>query len=74
MSADRKDGGAAFPITDDVRGTDLRYKDCHGMSLRQWYAGQALSSGDCHHGAMQHDARARWAYRQADAMIAEGEK
>jgi len=63
------DGGAAFPSQE---GTAY----WHGMSLREWYAGQALvgiipldGAADCTPAEVAHDA-----FQYADAMIAEGEK
>lgn len=71
----RNDGGQAFPRTP----TDL-YDGHAGMTLRQWYAGQALS-GMLAHGMgpnspwVDHPpSAARWAYELADAMIAEDDK
>lgn len=75
------DGGPAFPPTFGLSG-DIGT----GMSLRDWFAGQALTSlaeidpslpGE----APQHnyvwpaperlaERRAKWAYLQADAMLA----
>ena len=63
---DRHDGGPAFPLavtTDSV--------DYHGMSLRDWFAGQAM-----HKGVVNGDWdssiqwRAKCAYQMADAMLA----
>lgn len=60
MSA--KDGGFAFPTAEGAY---------EGMRLRDWFAGQALPS---HAGEFQPEAAAVWAYRYADAMLAEREK
>ena len=69
MTGQPKDGGPAFPIeTAELLG--------RGMTLRDWFAGQALnaafsSSWDAD---LTVDANARvsavWAYAIADAMIA----
>jgi len=38
------------------------------LTLRQWYAGQALASGLCPH-VYEFDAVAGWCKRMADALI-----
>lgn len=67
----KDDGGSAFPVAPNIDG--MFYE---GMTLRQWYAGQALVGmgnwwpnipGD-------YEAKAYWAFAMADAMIAEGKK
>lgn len=78
MSDETKDGGPAFPTDDYVpfpAGGGHRVRT-GGMSLRDWFAGQALAgliaagapraSGP---GAIAHDA-----YLFADAMLKEREK
>ena len=60
-----KDGGPAFPVPE----TDTNYFD-GGMTLRQWYAGQALAGIDVN-GNRPNDL-AKELFRVADAMIAEG--
>jgi len=67
------DGGPAFP----VETTATPYAP--GMSLRDWFAGQALvSMGDRQwngdHSGTGTEKQARAAYRIADAMIAECDK
>lgn len=65
----------AFPhVRPDGGGTS-------GMSLRDWFAGQALAGISAHptgpHKMMGEGARqahARWAYAAADAMLAERAK
>lgn len=61
----KKDGGPAFPIyTPDMNvGDDAG----PGMSLCDWFAGQALPSFIERHGP---DSAAVEAYRYADAMLA----
>ena len=60
-----EDGGPAFPRA----ASELNY-DAEGMSLRDWFAGQALAgllaSGpyDCGPSGIAHDA-----YQIADAML-----
>lgn len=64
MSA--QDGGAAFPMLGNV-GHNSDWMIEHGMSLRDWFAGQALQRligyGDPDNTAWE-------AYRHADAMLA----
>jgi len=74
MSEKTNDGGAAFPCAHQ------RYDHNEGMSLRDWFAGQALGGilafpwklkGD----ETKHpDVVAELAYIMADAMLAEREK
>ena len=63
-------GGAAFP-TLDHKGHALVCRE-FGMSLRDWFAGQALvgicANPDTGNGDEQ--KQARWAYQAADAMLA----
>lgn len=64
------DGGYAFPVP----GTERNYPE-FGMSLRDWFAGQALA-GLCAN-PNNHNIQevcARIAYAQADAMLAERQK
>lgn len=72
----RNGGGPAFP-------TDPRFQHgtgYDGMSLRQWFAGQALAGYIAHLGYRDISAGSyvdecvSEAYRFADAMIAEGSK
>ena len=72
----KNDGGAAFPVPpmNVTKGGDM-YEPTPGMSLRDWFAGQALASmtrflPDVWN---EHDA-GRIAYVIADAMIAERSK
>ncbi len=63
MSAKINDGGPAFPVNAEIyNGTGL----C-GMTLRDWFAGQALTRLAFEH---KPNAAASWAYQYADAMIA----
>ena len=81
------DGGLAFPgetlVKNGMHSTTKVYNP--GMSLRDWFAGQALLSdpgnnpnlpGDPANTSRWPDAkdlaerRAKWAYHQADAMLA----
>jgi hypothetical protein len=44
MSAPNSDGGPAFPIpTKEVDDAELGLRVSHGMTLRDWFAGQALA-------------------------------
>ena len=71
-------GGLAFPgriwAGKDALGND-QYEPQPGMSLRDWFAGQALmgvlADPNCGHDLGR---TAEWAYMCADAMIAEREK
>ena len=56
-----KDGGPAFPI--------LR-SDQPGMTLRDWFAGQALAGLLANGGAQFWEGDAQNAYAAADAMLA----
>jgi len=65
-------GGPAFPFT-ERDGNGEHYHSHGGMTLRDWFAGQALagmlaSEGD--EGGYQPDVAADRAYRVADAMLA----
>lgn len=80
MTDQHKDGGPAFPT-----GLTAGHYSQEGMTLRDWFAGQALAS-IAHENpnlpddnASRHDwpspaelamRRAVWSYLQADAMIA----
>jgi hypothetical protein len=67
MSTEAKDGGPAFPVHDD-----MMYPTHPGMTLRDWFAGQALASA----GSSSLDAVriANACYERADAMLAAREK
>lgn len=65
---DKPTGGSAFPHSDPVRGA------FSGMSLRDYFAGQALA-GLCATGESDTpSAYAQVAYAMADAMFAERSK
>jgi len=79
-----KDGGPAFPVTADVL-TDFSISTGNrrmtGMSLRDWFAGQAAAGISEHdagpkarEGETVAQAHARWSYQIADAMLAERAK
>lgn len=83
------DGGPAFPrvgyeFESAVRGDMIWGDGCPGMSLRDWFAGQALGSiswkmwfeknPSALDGPSFADELARCAYLIADAMLAEPQK
>ena len=74
MTTDRiNHGGPAFPSEGEGHGNPKYHSP--GMTLRDWFAGQALagllaeSMHDCGPEGIAHDC-----YLYADAMIAAGEK
>lgn len=79
MTITSKDGGPAFPTHDADPGTDPRSQTLSGgMSLRDWFAGQALAGilAGGFAGTIPHDDingggdAAFFAYQYADAMLA----
>lgn len=75
MSALTDAGGPAFPT--DEYYNERRYACTPGMTLRDYFAAQALTAYWCdpHDMAAPHDRSvtdaAAFAYRQADALIAQ---
>ena len=81
-----KDGGPAFPVQDQVN--EWGYAMQPGMSLRDYFAGQALvgigswypddvnlrKDRVWYTDTEKMTLRAKWAYNQADAMLAAREK
>ena len=77
MSEQINDGGPAFPhgplgdsITFDDGRTSHQWPACAGMSLRDWFAGQALQGILA--GTLNGDKPENWAkaaYQVADAML-----
>ena len=68
----KNDGGPAFPCSPtQILGCDY----ASGMSLRDWFSGQALKGLLAYQGRMgtAYD-RSEWAFEQADAMIKERER
>ena len=67
--SDHNDGGAAFPVP----GLGMAHR---GMSLRDWFAGQALMSlrETINNSFESADTISAAAYCIADAMLAEREK
>lgn len=78
MSNNSAQGEPAFPLLYGER--DLGHNE--GMSLRDWFAGQALVSIGAWMPAgyvnldtdAARQARAEWAYQQADALLSERSK
>ena len=69
------DGGPAFPRTGQTDGITTTEQD--GMSRRDWLAGLAMQgevAGFPDDESWDAPDLAQWAYRVADAMIAEGDK
>lgn len=64
------DGGPAFPETIAITPSGDVYPGYHGMTLRDWFAGQALAGMV----ARECDAAPVYAYFLADAMLAERAK
>ncbi len=70
MKTWQEQGGSAFPISDDLiqAGGEV------GMSLRDYFAGQAMAAGVERHGAVDYlpagwDEISEWSYKLADAML-----
>lgn len=75
MSEDKKVniGGFAFPFENKCEHgakCGVTFKSS-GMTLRQWFAGQAVKDINAGIGP---EGMAKWSYEVADAMIKEGEK
>lgn len=70
MWNERKDGGHAFPRAGYYGGG----REYDGMSLRDWFAGQALEGLAAYPGREKEvngpERFARWSYAIADAMLA----
>ena len=68
--SDVKDGGAAFPTGNPTQGGH------EGMTLRDWFAGQALAGLAAHmeeNSPLTREADAETIYKWADAMLAQRE-
>ena len=64
------DGGFAFPMPDVLHVNGMVQHGFNGMTLREYYAGQALAgliADQSRDGSA--DDRARYAYAYADAML-----
>ena len=71
-----KDGGPAFPYVQMSEATGQPINGCFngGMSLRDWFAGQALAGYVAHNPESLDVDLACVAYNTADAMLVEREK
>lgn len=75
MSSSTKDGGPAFPCEGWIDSNDPSVKNPihhHGMSLRDWFAGQAVSGAVAYanfHESDEAKTAAEYAYRVADSML-----
>ncbi len=69
-------GGLAFPQykANATPGGGIHYDMAGGMTLRDWFAGQALAGTINFPNAPDFEMAARQAYAMADAMIAERNK
>jgi hypothetical protein len=74
----RKDDGGAFPVLDTkygFEGTPMGLESTDsGMTLRDWFAGQALGGAVFGVNVYEREAVARHCFAIADAMIAERNK
>lgn len=72
MSAPSKHGGPAFPVAFRWNAKQVILED--GISVRDYFAGQALA-GMCANGvSVSASNHAEWAYECADAMLAARER
>lgn len=80
LKTDGSDGGPAFPSNSELSSAMGTITASHpGMSLRDWFAGQALAgwTADPNVGGSTEQLRQRAAvrcYEYADAMLAESRK
>jgi hypothetical protein len=70
------DGGFAFPSNyieqhGEHEGIQMV---AGGMTLRDWFAGMALSGMNMSDPDLSFEKSSEWAYKQADVMIAQREK
>ena len=79
----KADGGAAFPELTEIRtGSHTTVRQWQGMTLRDYFAGQALCGiltawkmiGPCENAVGSCKNVAAMAYANADAMLAERER
>ncbi len=69
MSEQIYDGGPAFPIPDAHFPNGEIQFGCNGMTLRDWFAGQALA-GMLSRGGWEAEGASIDAFMYADAMLA----
>lgn len=70
-AVERQDGGPAFPhVNPNYDGNWNKEPQRGGMTLRDWFAGQAISAIIRENPYAETKALARDAYRVADAMLA----
>lgn len=76
MSSEIDNGGPAFPVADSVYPNGQIQYGFTGMTLRDWFAGQALAGllANATLGSEPAGEIARWSYETADAMLAERAK
>lgn len=67
----KNDGGPAFPITIDL-GQSVEFHK--GVSVRDYFAGQAVIGLVARPGFVDADYTASFAYKVADAMLKERQK
>ena len=73
----KNDGGPAFSRAAVLNGSNRWHGAQDGMSLRDWFAGQALAGIASMSGAdfsLSPQDEANWAYERADAMLAARDK
>ena len=64
-------GGSAFPYSALSPEGPAVYKDCEGMSLRDYFAAVALGGIEQRFLDVEDEAKAaKWCYQMADAMLA----
>lgn len=66
------DGGPAFPHNKELSDGSFSYHS--GMTLRDWFAGQALNGMLSESDDYSFEGAAKASYEQADAMLAERSK
>lgn len=74
----KPNGGPAFPVMHSIDGNWVRepVKEFSGMTLRDYFAAKALQGmlADANNPDPSPEAMSLWAYRHADAMLAERKK
>jgi hypothetical protein len=65
---DKPKNPPAFPLSDEAHITN------EGMTLRDYFAGQLVAGISCSDTLQTPEIEAEWAYKMADAMLAEREK